>query len=80
MPMREAANPSTLELLAWTSRGPRTYADAMEAWRSSCPRLSAWEDALADGLIQIVRNGGASAASVTLTASGRALLEAIPPR
>ena len=24
----------------------------MEAWRSSCPRFTIWEDAIADGLIR----------------------------
>jgi hypothetical protein len=27
----------TLELLAWIAARPRTYAEAMEAWRSDCP-------------------------------------------
>jgi hypothetical protein len=59
----------TLELLAWIAARPRTYAEAMEAWRSNCPRLSVWDDACSDGLV--VANG----AGVALTARGRALLE-----
>jgi hypothetical protein len=27
----------------------------MEAWKSSCPRLTVWEDALADGLVRVDR-------------------------
>jgi hypothetical protein len=30
----------TLQFLAWVDDGPRTYGEAMEAWRSTCPRLS----------------------------------------
>ncbi len=66
---------STRELLSWIADRPRTYAEAMDAWRSSCPRLTVWEDALIDGLVQVIRGGGATGrASVTLTARGRAAL------
>jgi hypothetical protein len=27
----------TRDFLAWVAREPRSYAEAMEAWRSSCP-------------------------------------------
>ena len=65
---------STLNLLEWVSARPRTYAEAIEAWRTSCPRLSVWDDAMIDGLIRTSRNGGAP--TVELTETGRALLEA----
>ncbi len=61
-----------IQFLAWVADRPRTYADAMEAWRSSCPRLSVWEDAIIDGLIRL-ENGGSRA--VSLTQRGRAALE-----
>jgi hypothetical protein len=65
----------TLELLAWVAGGPRTYAEALEAWRSNCPRLSVWDDALEDRLIAVARNpGDAAGAAVTLTRRGRAAL------
>jgi hypothetical protein len=60
----------TLQLLAWVAERPRTYADVMEAWRSSCPRLSIWEDATTDGLVRL--EGGRC---VVLTPRGRAILE-----
>ena len=41
----------TLQLLEWISDRPRRYADVVDAWRSTCPRLSIWEDACIDGLI-----------------------------
>ena len=64
----------TLQFLAWVEGGARTYADVMEAWRSTCPRLSIWEDALDDGLVR--RENGASMkdSRVILTDRGRALL------
>ena len=35
----------TLDLLEWLASGERTYEEAMEAWRTSCPKLPVWEDA-----------------------------------
>jgi len=69
-----------LEFLSWVDHRPRTYGDAMEAWRSSCPRLSVWEDALADGLIQLGVDGQVADRTVTLTARGQAILRGSSPR
>jgi hypothetical protein len=63
-----------LEFLAWVSNRVRTHAEAMEAWRSSCPRHTVWEDALVDGLIQ-VEGGPLREAEVSLTPRGRAILD-----
>jgi hypothetical protein len=64
----------TLELLRWFSRGPRSYPEAIEVWQTHCPRHSVWEDALADGLVYVARNGSES--QIALTDRGRAALEA----
>ena len=63
------------EFLIWISRHPRTYEEAMEAWRSTCPRHSIWEDALIDGLIQVGSRSAENLAEVTLTPKGRSVLE-----
>jgi hypothetical protein len=77
--MSAAVSSSTLDLLTWLSSRPRTYDETMAAWRTHCPRLSIWEDALADGLVQVRRNGaGRDGSTVTLTERGRAAL--IPTR
>jgi hypothetical protein len=39
------------QFLAWVDERPRSYAETMAAWRTSCPRLSVWEDATLDGLV-----------------------------
>lgn len=65
----------TLEFLDWVARRQRTYAEAMEAWRSSCPRHTVWEDALGDGLIRVDPGGTRQQSVVTLTPRGRAILE-----
>jgi hypothetical protein len=72
--MQTAITPSTREFLAWLAARPRTYAEAMDAWRTSCPRLSAWEDALGDALIQVAPGPRLAECAVTLTARGRAAL------
>ena len=61
------------ELLVWIAREPRTYAAAMEAWRSSCPRFSVWEDALDAGLIEVEVCNSADA-RVRLTPLGHSVL------
>ena len=67
--MSQPARLITLQFLAWVADRPRTYAEAMEAWRSTCPQLSVWEDAVIAGLVQIE-----SGRAVTLTQRGRAVL------
>ncbi|MBS7792921.1 hypothetical protein KTR66_23225 [Roseococcus sp. SDR] len=68
---------ATGNLLRWIAAEPRGYGQTMEAWRSSCPRLSVWEDALLEGLVEIRPGSGRmAAAQVRLTARGRAVLGA----
>ena len=71
------AIPTTLmvQFLRWLEERPRSYADTMDAWRSNCPRLSAWEDALDKGLIRLEpARAGAADMQVRVTAKGRARL------
>jgi hypothetical protein len=63
------------ELLTWVSGRRRTYGETMEAWRTSCPRHSVWEDALIAGLVRLE----GEAQEVVLTAQGRALLNGKSP-
>jgi hypothetical protein len=69
-------NSLTLQFLAWVSAAPRSYGEAMEAWRTTCPRMTVWEDAVSDGLIRLEANGPMKDAKVSLTAHGRSLVEA----
>ena len=71
--MNEPVSPLTREFLAWISSRPRTYAEAMEAWRTTCPRHSVWEDALINGLIQF--EDAMNESKVTLTPRGRSILD-----
>ena len=59
-----------LDLLEWIDAKPRTYAETMDAWRTSCPRLPIWEDAVDHGFV--TRAFAADArAMVRLTPAGR---------
>jgi hypothetical protein len=70
----------TEQFLLWVADRPRTYAEAMDAWRSTCPRLSIWEDALGDDLVRLeAGTGGLSACRVVLTPRGEARLVATTP-
>jgi len=72
--MPEAVSPLRIEFLNWVASRPRTYAEAMEAWRSHCPRYPVWDDTLSDGLIQIEGRGGPGQSIVSLTSKGKSLL------
>lgn len=59
------------ELLEWIAARPRTYAEAAAAWRSTCPRITPWEDAQIEGLVEV--DGSRPDTPVRLTAAGRAV-------
>ncbi|WP_246662553.1 hypothetical protein [Rhizobium sp. P44RR-XXIV] len=62
--------PDTLvvDLLVFLKAGPRPYREVMDAWRTSCPRLPVWEDAVDLGLVEREQD------SVVLTEAGRKVL------
>jgi hypothetical protein len=64
----------TEQFLAWIADGPRTYGEAMDAWRSTCPHLSIWEDAVRDGLVRLENGGAMKSSRVVLTRAGKARL------
>lgn len=63
----------TVQLLEWLARQPRAYDEVIDAWKTTCPRLSIWEDACIDGLVDC--DPGRSRI-VTPSAKGLALLRA----
>jgi hypothetical protein len=74
--MSEPVSLLMLEFLRWVSARDRTYAEAMEAWRSTCPRHTVWEDALISGYIVVEKTGALRDWPVTLLPQGRAILDA----
>jgi hypothetical protein len=68
-----AAAALTLQFLDFIADG-RTYGETMEAWRSTCPRMPIWEDAVRDGLVRIENGGAMKSSRIVLTPQGKALL------
>jgi len=66
--------PLIFDLVEWIARAPRTHADVMNAWRTSCPRLTVWEDAVDRGLVER-KNTNGRGAMVVVTERGREFLE-----
>jgi len=67
--MSETVESLVLDLLEWLGRGERGYAETMEAWRTSCPRMPVWEIANERGFVANHSIDGR--AVVALTESGR---------
>ena len=69
--------PLIFDLVEWVAKAPRTHAEVMNAWRTSCPRLTVWEDAVDRGLVE--RKTSADGAIVVVTARGKKLLSGTRP-
>ena len=49
--MSDPVDALVLDLLEWIGPTARPYAEVIEAWRTSCPRLPVWEEANARGYL-----------------------------
>ena len=67
--MPETVEPLILDLLEWIGPTPRPYAEVLEAWRTSCPRLPVWEEANARGFVAREHREGVGA-FVSVSAAG----------
>jgi hypothetical protein len=63
--MSASLAPLILDFLEWVATGPHPYADVMDRWRTSCPRLTVWEDAVDQGLVAIHQRGNALVVEAT---------------
>ena len=72
--MTETTDPLVLDLVEWIGREPRLYAEVIETWRTSCPRLTIWEDAIDRGYV--TRQPMAGGVRIALTESGANFLRA----
>ncbi|WP_043360556.1 hypothetical protein [Belnapia sp. F-4-1] len=72
--MQDVITPLIRDLVASVAAAPRPYREVLEAWRTSCPRLTVWEDAVDGGFVALTRDaeGGVQ---VVATARGRELLD-----
>ena len=69
--MPDVVDSLILDLLEWVGPQPRPYAEVMEAWRTSCPRLPVWEETNSRGFIERHHEPGGGA-MVSVSAAGRA--------
>ena len=72
MPMRDATDALVLDLVEWIAREPRLYSEVIETWRTSCPRLTIWEDAVDRGYV--ARRPTTEGVRVTVTEGGERFL------
>ncbi|HWE15808.1 MAG TPA: hypothetical protein VG758_01295 [Hyphomicrobiaceae bacterium] len=73
--MSSTIEPLILDLVEWVAKEPRAYDEVMDAWRTSCPRLTVWEDAVDRGLVRREARRGAGLL-VVATSAGHELLKA----
>ncbi len=62
-----------LDFVEWIAREPRAYSEVIGAWKTSCPRLTIWEDAADRGYVARETVAGLGLV-VTVTADGRNVL------
>ena len=73
--MTEAADPLVLDFVEWIAREPRAYSEVVSTWKTSCPRLTIWEDAADHGYVARETIAGFGLV-VTVTEHGERLLRA----
>jgi len=76
--MPDPVDALVVDLLEWIGDRPRPYAEVLDAWRTSCPRLPVWEEANARGLLAHESRPGEGRV-VTVSPAGRAVLRARRP-
>jgi hypothetical protein len=74
--MSEVADSLVLDLVEWVAREPRPYSEVIATWRTSCPRLTIWEDAVDSGYLTRASAAGPGAMIVVVTEQGREFLRA----
>jgi hypothetical protein len=67
--MADTVDNLILDLLEWLGRSPRSYAEVLDAWRTSCPRLPVWEEAVERGFVERRYDAG-SGRLVVVTGAG----------
>jgi len=87
MTVSDSVEPLILDLLEWIGPQSRPYAEVLEAWRTSCPRLPVWEEARARGFIVGIQEAGrglcirvSTAGRQHLRKHGRVVSQILPAR
>lgn len=70
--MSNAQRALTRQMLEWIAAGNHSYREAINVWKTSCPRLSVWEDACIDGFVDCTSG---YSGTLFLTEKGRKFLD-----
>jgi hypothetical protein len=77
--MSDILDPLVFDLVEWIARKPRPYAEVLEVWRTSCPRLPVWEAAVDQGYVKRDKAEDDAGTIIIVTAQGRAFLRQRKP-
>jgi hypothetical protein len=77
--MSDTVDSLILDLLEWIGPDWRPYAEVLDAWRTSCPRLPIWEDANDRGFVAFRYEVG-QGRFVSVSVAGRKHLHDHRPR
>ena len=71
--MADTLDPLVRDLVEWIAKEPRRHVEVIDAWRTSCPRLTVWEEAMERGYVtrEFVPGQGAM---IAITPAGQKLL------
>ena len=67
--MTDSVDSLLRDFLCWLGPAGRPYAEVMDAWRTSCPRLPVWEEANDRGFVTRARTGRKTMVQVTAAGS-----------
>jgi len=70
----EATDALVLDLVEWIAREPRSYSEVIDAWRTSCPRLTIWEDAVDRGYVARQQGVAGQGVRIAITEGGAKFL------
>ena len=71
--MTETTDALVLDFVEWIGREPRPYSEVIEVWRTSCPRLTIWEDAVDRGYV-VRQPAAGQGVRIAITARGEQFL------
>ena len=71
--MSDPVDALVIDLLEWIGPESKPYAEVIDAWRTSCPRLPVWEEANARGYITRTHLEGIGTL-ISVSAMGLAIL------
>ena len=72
--MQPVIEPLVRDLVQWCAKEPKSYGEVLDVWRTSCPRLMVWEEAVARGLVHTREDTRGPGLVVDVTPLGRSFI------